>query len=369
MKILAIETTGQICSVAIVSQSGIIGEYTLKNTLTHSENLLPIADNLLKTTGTILNEITHIAVSSGPGSFTGLRIGFACAKGLAHGTNSLIIEVPTLDALAYNVFDNKSLIVPIMDARRNQVYAAYYAHSPNLKRYSDYLAMDIDEVIDDVNNFLLKYGISKAIFLGDGVDVYREKLRNHFIAPISTYLQRASSVGSLALNISGIPYQKAVPTYLKKPLALRQMSDVKIVPLLRDHIDDIYKIETESFSLPWSKNQLYDELENQNSIYIVALINNEVVGYMGMWHIIDEGNITNIAVTPNRRQEGIAQKLLSHMENLAINKQIKAITLEVREGNTMAKNLYKKNGFLEEGKRKNYYKKPLEDAIIMWKKL
>lgn len=145
---------------------------------------------------------------------------------------------------------------------------------------------------------------------------------------------------------------------------------VKIVPLKRNHIDDVYKIELEAFTIPWSKRSLEkDALENKMSIYLVALDYDKVVGYAGMWHVVTEGHITNIAVDINYRKKGIGDMLVKELTNVAISKEMIGITLEVRVNNIAAQKLYLNNGYKVEGFRKNYYSDTNEDAIIMWKYL
>lgn len=145
---------------------------------------------------------------------------------------------------------------------------------------------------------------------------------------------------------------------------------VKIVPLKKEHIDGVYKIEVESFTIPWSKRDLEkDALENKMSIYIVALEDEKVIGYAGMWHVVTEGHITNIAVDSLYRNKGIGDMLLNQLTKIAIEKEMIGITLEVRMSNVPAQKLYFKHGYKVEGFRKNYYADTKEDAIIMWKYL
>lgn len=126
MKILALDTTGQVASVALADEEKLIGEYTINYKMTHSQTIMPMVDAVVKMTDFDLSTVDYIACSQGPGSFTGLRIGAATAKGLALGLNKKIVPVPTLDALAYNIFETDKIICPIMDARRSQVYTALY---------------------------------------------------------------------------------------------------------------------------------------------------------------------------------------------------------------------------------------------------
>ena len=171
MKILALDTTGLVASVALVDENKTIAEFTTNYKKTHSQTIMPMIEELVKMVDLDLKDVDYIACSSGPGSFTGLRIGAATAKGLAHGLDKKIIPVPTLDGLAYNLSESDKLIVPIMDARRNQVYSAIYSNINGIERISEYMACDIKELLDKVIEI-----DENAIFLGDGVPVFKEKI-------------------------------------------------------------------------------------------------------------------------------------------------------------------------------------------------
>lgn len=199
MKILSLDSTGLVAGCAIVDEGKTVAEFTTNYKKTHSQTLMPMIGNMCKLVELDLKQIDYIACASGPGSFTGLRIGAATAKGLAHGLNKKIIPIPTLDALAYNIIGCGCIVVPIMDARRNQVYTALYDTSNGLKRLSEYMACDIDELLAKVSE-----QNNSAIFLGDGVPVFEDKITSaseeYKFAPPSCNMQRAASVGALALE-------------------------------------------------------------------------------------------------------------------------------------------------------------------------
>jgi len=136
-----------------------------------------------------------------------------------------------------------------------------------------------------------------------------------------------------------------------------------------DDIDQIIEIERICFSMPWSKASYEKELENKLAYYQCAEESGELLGYMGMWRILNECHITNVAVLPQYRKMGVATKLINKMIEICKCSEITQMTLEVRETNIPAINLYKKFGFLVAGKRPRYYQAPTEDAIIMWKKI
>ena len=196
MRILGIESSSLVASAAIYEDGITMAEYTVDFKMTHSQTLLPMIDEMVKLVGIDLNTIDAIAVSGGPGSFTGLRIGSATAKGLGLALNKPLIHVPTLDATAYNLFGASGLICPIMDARRNQVYAAFYMwENGKLIRLTDHMAESIERVIE-IAEMLER----EVIFLGDGVPVHRERLEQNpafLFAPAHCNMQRASALAAL----------------------------------------------------------------------------------------------------------------------------------------------------------------------------
>jgi tRNA threonylcarbamoyladenosine biosynthesis protein TsaB len=202
MKILALDTTGLVASVALVDDDKTIAEFTTNYKKTHSQTIMPMLEQLKNMVELDLSAVDYIACASGPGSFTGLRIGAATAKGLAHGLDKKIIPVPTLDALAYNMAGCGRLIVPIMDARRNQVYTAFYSDVNTglfQERVSDYMAEDIKSVLENVASI-----DERAIFLGDGVPVFKDIIKEYNssfdFAPQCANMQRAATVATLAMQ-------------------------------------------------------------------------------------------------------------------------------------------------------------------------
>ncbi|HCI60566.1 ribosomal protein S18-alanine N-acetyltransferase [Ruminococcus sp.] len=144
---------------------------------------------------------------------------------------------------------------------------------------------------------------------------------------------------------------------------------MRIEKMTSGHLDDVYIIETECFSHPWSKQSLEEELNNETSLFLVAKEENEVIGYIGMSIVIDEGYIFNVAVRENHRNKGVATALINELVTYGKKNNFSFITLEVRESNLPAISLYSKFGFIKAGERKNYYSNPKENAILMTKYL
>jgi len=143
------------------------------------------------------------------------------------------------------------------------------------------------------------------------------------------------------------------------------VSDIVIEEMTSSDIDGIYEVEVSSFSKPWSKKSFEKELTNSVATYLVAKIDSKLIGYIGVWQVLDEGHITNVAVHKDYRGKKIGDKLVRDMVMLCKEKGIIAMTLEVRVSNVVAQNLYKKYGFKSVGIRKGYYEDK-EDAMIMW---
>ena len=198
MKILGLDSSGIVASVAIVEDDVLIAEYTVNYKKTHSQTLLPMLDEIAKMTELDLNSIDAIAVAAGPGSFTGLRIGSATAKGLGLALKKPLIAIPTVEGLAYNLYDISGLICPIMDARRKQVYTGIYRFTDHqLKVVEDQMAVPMETVIEKLN----QYG-ETVTFLGDGVPVFHELIAEkmtvpYSFAPAHVNKQRAAAVAAL----------------------------------------------------------------------------------------------------------------------------------------------------------------------------
>ena len=138
--------------------------------------------------------------------------------------------------------------------------------------------------------------------------------------------------------------------------------------MLHQDLDQVSALEAEIFSVPWSRQGFVDSLEQVNTLYLVALEGTKVVAFCGMLQALDEADITNVAVDQEHRGRGIGQAMLRDLMERGAQRGITSYTLEVRVGNKPARNLYRKLGFQEEGIRKNFYEKPTEDAVIMWKR-
>ncbi len=201
MKILALDSSGIVASVAVVEDYNLLGEYTVNYKKTHSQTLLPMLDELVQMIELDLNTLDAIAVAAGPGSFTGLRIGAATAKGLGLALDKPLIAIPTVEGLAYNLYDTKGVICPLMDARRSQVYTGIYRFREHkLQAIQEQCTVAIEEILEKVNGLG-----EEVIFMGDGVGVFTEIIGEkiqvpYTFAPSHLNKQRASAVAALGLQ-------------------------------------------------------------------------------------------------------------------------------------------------------------------------
>ncbi|ELC8442060.1 ribosomal protein S18-alanine N-acetyltransferase [Clostridium perfringens] len=145
------------------------------------------------------------------------------------------------------------------------------------------------------------------------------------------------------------------------------MSSYRIESMNSSHVKGIFEVSKLSLAESWNIESIEKELSNKLAKYLVALDGNKVIGFVGMWIVFDEGDITNIAVHPDYRKQGVGNLLMDSLIALCKESNITSLTLEVRESNLPAQNLYKKHKFTEEGVRKNFYDNPKENAIIMWR--
>lgn len=226
MYILGIESSSVTASAAILREKNIVAEYTVNFKRTHSQTLLPMIDEIVRMTETRLEELDAIAISAGPGSFTGLRIGSATAKGLGLALKKPIVEVPTLEAMAACCFGFDGLVCPIIDARREQLYCAAY------RVYSEGLPQTVMEpavrLADDFKQELKQIG-ERTIFTGDGLEKYWE-LFSQLPGAIEAFAvcrnPRAAAVAQLGAEYYAlgriVSAAEHRPIYLKKTQAESQ---------------------------------------------------------------------------------------------------------------------------------------------------
>ena len=200
MKILSVDSSAKACSAAILEDDKILGSFFINTALTHSQTLVPMIDAVVKNTSTDLNTIDAFAVSAGPGSFTGVRIGVAAIKGLAMPLNKPCISVSTLESMPYNIISENCIAVCVMDARCSQVYNALFEiKNGEVQRLCEDRALSIDDLAEDLKQYK-----NKLILVGDGAELcynsFKEKNDNISLAPENSRYQNASARGTICLS-------------------------------------------------------------------------------------------------------------------------------------------------------------------------
>lgn len=227
MKILAVDSSATAASAAIMEDDRLLGEFFINTKLTHSQTLMPMIEALLLNTRISLSELDLFAVSAGPGSFTGVRIGVSSVKGLAMGSNKPCASVSTLEAMAQNFSHVNGIICAVMDARCQQVYNALFAAENGvLTRLTEDRALALTDLADELSV------MKKTVYLvGDGAELCynNEKFQamGAFLAPASLRYQHASGVAQAALRLAQqnqlMTAAELMPTYLRVPQAEREL--------------------------------------------------------------------------------------------------------------------------------------------------
>jgi len=202
MKILGIDSSGMVASVALIEDGITKAEYTVNNKKTHSQTLLPMLDEISSMLEDDMSTVDAIAVAAGPGSFTGLRIGSATVKGLAAAYDKPVIPVPTVEGLAYNAWGSDRLVCPMMDARRQQTYTGLYEFTGEgdtcvMNTVLEQCAVPVGDIVDKINELG-----RPVIFLGDGIPVFEGYIKenckvDHIFAPAHMNRQRAACIAAL----------------------------------------------------------------------------------------------------------------------------------------------------------------------------
>lgn len=223
LKILAIDTSGPVCGVAILVNGAVAYEAATVNKMTHSVNLLPMIDAACQAAGLTIADMDRIACVVGPGSFTGVRIGVSTVKGLAHPHGTVCVAVDALEAMAAGAGEFSGVICPIQDARAGQVYGAAFSHGEMCpERLMPDTPMKLEEYVETIQSFGDRF-----LFVGDGMPVHREKLRKLlgdaavFAQPQLAYLRPASVAYLASLSAETVDYLTLEPLYLRAPNAAK----------------------------------------------------------------------------------------------------------------------------------------------------
>ena len=383
MKILAIDTSSSVCSIALLEDNIIIKEMHNFSEQEHSETLMPMIDEFFKTTNLSLDNINLIACSVGPGSFTGIRIGLATIKAFSDAKNIPVVGVNSLEALAYYGAMQKGdgEYISMLDAKNDNVYFAIYrVKDGQVSIYKNPEVMQISDAITYIDNLKLP-----IYFVGDIESLDIARLEQLYLSRVS--LEKANSeeifkheyikkVDSLAVGvaIAGLSRfnngiygnsDSITPLYLRKPQAQRikegKSDDISILEMSYTDLENI-KLNYNKFPNIWDYDTFADDYND--SRYIVIKQNEDIYGFAGFRIVFEEMEIMNIVTRVDARNQGFASNMLSYILRYAYSNEMEKINLEVNENNSQAIKLYKTYGFQTVGKRNKYYRDN-GNAILM----
>ncbi|MEG2638274.1 MAG: tRNA (adenosine(37)-N6)-threonylcarbamoyltransferase complex dimerization subunit type 1 TsaB [Clostridiales bacterium] len=369
MIILVFDCSSKTMAAAVAQDGEILAEDYSAENRNHAPFLMPMIDGVLKKAELQYKDLDAIGVTIGPGSFTGLRIGIATAKGFADTLNIPILPMMSLDALAEGYKDYHGIIVTILDARKNQVYAAVYQNSQGEMR-KIMKETPLSPVLELVP-FLAKY--DKILFVGDGVPGWQHRLEETYGKVFDSMPQRPSGIKGESLCIlankakSWDFVRDVEPFYIRGVDAKAKFLNCNFFPLNEGDIHDLLEVEQGSFPRPWTEKMFLDELKNEFAHYWIIRTEGKLSAYGGFWRIGNECHITNIAVHPDYRHLGQGTLMVEYILTKIKETGSVAATLEVRISNEKAIAIYEKAGFERSGIRPKYYEDDGEDALIMWK--
>ncbi len=397
MKLLAIETATRLVGCALWDDDGPIASNLLVAGQRHVEVLMPAIDELCRQAGISVADLDGVAVDVGPGLFTGLRVGLATATTIATARSIPAVGVTSLEALAHPHRRRQGLLAAVVDARRGEVYWALFEGDG--QRLKELRAPAVAAPQDAAHE------IANVLAVGDGAVRYREifeaagsevagpgdmwpsplavaELGMERIGgevfeswlpaspPLPTPGGRADRLGPGG-RASGRPCRSPPGRAQDGPMRARTSElgspQVMIEPMRRRHLPAVIRIEHRAHPKPWSLGVFTSELAQGDArYYVVMRVDGKVVGYGGLMFVVDEAHVTNLAIAPSMRRQGLGTVLLAHLAREGSRRGCTAMTLEVRVGNIAAQDLYRKFGFEIAGLRRNYYLETGEDALIMW---
>jgi len=379
MNILAIESSGAAASVAIMKDGEVLSEYTINNKKTHSQTLLPMIEEILSKCEMTASDIDYIAVSAGPGSYTGLRIGISTAKGIALGgdiedselAGKPCVAVSTLEAMAYNLCEAEGVyICPVIDAKNDRLYSGLYWFW--IDDEGNYRAEStIPDGVVETGSYLerlssVNHGI---IFIGDGINAVKKRIDEtgimYSFASRHKNFPRAASLAIIAEKKiedgEFVTADELSPEYMAQSQAER----LRFRRMEHKDVEAVAAIESVSIIPPWSKESFEEAIEKEETYYVVCEAGGKIKGYAGMWIAADEAEITGVAVEPESRGTGLGQDIVRHLLEKGKELGVKNYFLEVRKSNANAIAVYEKCGFERVGERKDFYREPDEDAVVM----
>jgi tRNA threonylcarbamoyl adenosine modification protein YeaZ/ribosomal-protein-alanine acetyltransferase len=363
MKILSLDTTMAACSAAVIDTDNAhpLAAAFVAMERGHAEALPPMVAEVMRVSGLAFSQIDRIAVTTGPGTFTGVRIGLAFARGLGLAGVIPVIGIDSLAAIAANETRRGPLLV-VSDARNDEIYAALF--DADLHQMAPPHVTTAAAVAADVPSETLVLGTAaQAVIAASG--------RNDLVLSLAGKLPVAAQFAKLAADVP--PAEMPVPLYLRAPDArpqsspLRQISTLTIETVGPAAAELVAELHGEIFDTGWSRKDFTEMLETPGTEAAIASVGGEPLGLVVTRRASDEAEIITIGTRPSVQRRGVAHQLLAqHMVDLA-SKGVRHLFLEVAASNSAALRLYARMGFGEAGRRKGYYRRRdgVEDAIVM----
>ena len=385
MKILVCDTSNQNASAGVYEDGREIAYELSFETRTHSETFMPLVHRVMKQAKVKHEDLNAYAITVGPGSFTGIRIGLAAVKGMALAAGKPCIAVSSTEALARSCENataaprEETILVPAIDARNNRVFARVF-EDDTMKTLVPEDAYDADELAKRIKNMPeLVYGTRRQILVvGSGAEVMKQAFERNKVH-INVYCAKGAAItpkgvaGAAFANPELVSGRDIKATYCAVSQAerLRKTGDdkaereqYKIRSAKAEDVDGIMGLEEGSIPHPWQRNEIEKLITEDNKCAFVTEKDGKLVCYIGCDIVIDEGNIGNLVTDEKERGKGLATAILKHLLEDLKNRGVKRVYLEVESTNTAALVVYKKCGFRSYNIRKGYFGVG-RDAILM----
>jgi ribosomal-protein-alanine N-acetyltransferase len=386
MLILALESVTRAGSMAIW-RDGTIEARAGDPARTHGERLPADVLQWLAALGHDIRHVDLFAVVTGPGSFTGLRVGVATVQGFAHASQRRAIGVPTLEALAESAIPtlrSPTIVMPCLDGQRGDVFFAAFEIAPGQPIESARLLIapavgTPEQAAANLARLEIPRG---GLIVGDGATRYSDRLTA--AAPAATIVGAPEPLAAAAVAMAARRQQQAGPPHALRPIytrrpdavLARERAGIATPPFVvretkaTPDLAAVEALQRETFTNPWGADAIRWELEHTDvaRLFVLEPPDGPVVAYCACWMVFDELHINSLAVAPAWRRRGAATHLLKAVLQRARAEGARSATLEVRASNEAARNLYERLDFRVEGVRRDYYQSPREDALILWRR-
>lgn len=386
MIILALETATRAGSLALLVDGVLTGVMAGDATRTHGARLPAELQQLVSADGRAMADVDVFAVVTGPGSFTGLRVGIATIQGLALAGARPVIGIPTLDAMAAGWLETHAgetdCIAACLDGARDDVFYAVF--DCRTGREDGWLPIVLEARVataaDAASDIGALPGVGRLAVVGNAGDRFDEIFRA--ARPDARFDWSIPNLAAAAARLAAGRQASAVnphalrPLYVRRPDAVlardrRQQRDVEFFEVTSPpDVAEVAALQARAFGNAWGEEALGGTTAHASvaRLYAIRLSTGEIAAYCAAWKVLDELHINSLAVDPRYRRQGLARRLLERVLAVSAAAGAASATLEVRQSNEAGRALYEGLGFKVEGVRPGYYQDPREDALILWKR-